>query len=109
MIINNLFYEHELRADVSYYCPERPAAICHDHDSPRFSDSGDNEEIEFELSIVLNVSGTTHTIPLSEMDKVVALRPLVADIYRALVDDVTEGARIEYGKNSIAYTLEMKS
>lgn len=49
---------HELETDLSsmfleltnieiYYTPYRPAPLCQDHDSPAFSDQGDDEEIEF--------------------------------------------------------------
>lgn len=37
----------EVEIEIDYdYTPERPAPACQDHDSPRFSDSGDPEELE---------------------------------------------------------------
>lgn len=44
-----MHHEFEFRVNVTCFTPERPAPNCQDHDSPRFSDSGDDEELEFTL------------------------------------------------------------
>lgn len=48
--------ELEVNAD---YTPERSAPACQNHDSPRFSDSGDSEELEItEMAFIIR-SGKT--------------------------------------------------
>lgn len=40
--------EMSIEVDIISYTPERPAPPCNNPDSPRFSDSGDAEECEYE-------------------------------------------------------------
>lgn len=98
MLVNNLFYEMELEAEVSSYYPARPAPVCSNHDSQKYSDPGDDAEIEYELYVILNIRGKTHRIPLADMERVKSLQPLVDDIYRYLTDDVIEDADYQYSK-----------
>jgi len=44
--------EIEVEVDVTHYTPYRPAPYCSNPDSPKFSDSGDDEELEYDLSFV---------------------------------------------------------
>lgn len=43
--------EIKFYVNIDKYVPERPAPNCQNHDSPRFSDSGDDEECEYTLFI----------------------------------------------------------
>lgn len=57
--------ELEVIAHGVHYTPERPAPYSCNHDSPRFSDPGENEECEAEgVSIVLKIGDKEFSIPL---------------------------------------------
>lgn len=40
------YVELEIEVDVDY-SPPRPAPVCYNHDSPKFSDPGDDEMLEY--------------------------------------------------------------
>jgi len=48
------------------YTPARPAPVCYNHDSPNFSDCGDDEEIE--ISAIRSESGDDLTPIFDALD-----------------------------------------
>ncbi len=95
MLINQEF-EYEIKFDeldtestiivevwVDTFTPERPAPCCSNPDSPSFSDSGDSEEIEFEILAVI-VGDEEHKITLELEEK-------LSDIlYSKIVDSTVQ-------------------
>ena len=60
-----LWKECEVHFDADYR-PARPAPACQDHDSPRFSDPGDDEECEFKAYFVIRSKGDVRRIEVPD-------------------------------------------
>jgi len=60
--------EIEVEVKVTHFIPYRPAPACSNPDSPKFSDSGDDEEMEYDLSFVCRDYNKTiiKTIPFPD-------------------------------------------
>ncbi len=93
MKIKDLHCELEFEADVTYYHPARPAPHIQDHDDPRYGDSGDDEEIEYDLFLTSKgpLGETRHLVTDFFKDE-----QLVRYIYDQLDEDIREKARDEY-------------
>ena len=86
--------ELEIEAD---YTPERPAPPCRDHDSPRFSDSGDDEE--FEIIGMWLLDG----------DKKIKIPVDICDIIcKNYTDDMRDVARSEF-EDDFSYAMAEKA
>ena len=90
MKIDKLFCELEFEAKVTSYHPKRRAPQIQDHDDPRYGDSGDDEEIEYDLFVVWMISGKRMRIPASDVFRYESLLNL---IYDQINDEVMEKAR----------------
>jgi hypothetical protein len=71
----------------AYYTPERPAPHVQNHDHPGFSDSGDDEECEFEAYFISHENGKNVKVPIPEKMK--------DYIYDTIADQVMENCRNE--------------
>jgi len=86
--------EIEVDADYTAY---RPAPACQDHDSPRYSDSGDDEELEVIDMYIL------------DDDKKIKIPVDICDIIcKCNIDSLTEQAR-ELTENDFAYDMAEKA
>lgn len=89
-----MIYDHPFELDfkirIDTYSPERPAPACSNHDSPAYSDPGDDEYLEFTVFL------KDHTGKLIELDHYDFAKTLYAKLY----DSVMELAREEYEDNS---------
>ena len=74
--------ELKFHVRIDRYRPARPAPACQDHDSPRFSDPGNDEECEFTLFLQ------------NEKGELVELEDSI--VYEQMTDTVFEYARELY-------------
>lgn len=60
------YVEMSIEAEVDY-SPARPAPACQDHDSPRFSDPGDDEMLEYgEMHFVFTRDGVKSRVKIPD-------------------------------------------
>ncbi len=86
--------ELEFEADVTSFHPGRPAPDSRDHDDPLYADSGDDEEIEYELFIVwTNSQGKKMTVPASDVFR---YESLLNSIYNQIDESIRENGKYPY-------------
>ena len=92
--------ELEVEVDVDY-TPERPAPACQNHDSPAFSDSGDDEAIEItDVKFIIGPHGRVDAlVPVPEA--------LMAHVCDKIIDDVTDQCRDIVGRHGDADHLDV--
>ena len=103
-----LGFNHSVLLEVGYeFTPERPAPFCSNHDDPRFSDPGDDAEIEYtslELVSAYDEDGFDHVEAwracdvLSNLNAELSIRmdhskPMMDAIERAVMKDVENQKR----------------
>jgi hypothetical protein len=94
-----IFKEFEIEVNVTHYTPERSAPLCMDHDSPRFGDPGDDEEVEFEAFIVVSVTKMIDRKPTLTKVKIA----LPDDLYEVIEETVLEKCREKIEDDEDAY------
>ncbi len=87
--IQDFYAKLNFKIRIDTYTPERSAPICANHDSPAYSDSGDDEYLEFTVFL------KDHRGMLVELDHPDFAKTLYAKLY----DKVMELAREEYEDN----------
>ena len=97
MKIDKLFCELELEAEVTSFHPVRRSPQVQDHDDPLYGDSGDDEEVEYDLFVVWMVAGKRTRVPASDVFR---YESLLNFIYDQIDEAVREKAReIHAGKD----------
>ena len=90
MIVKNLQVTLEFEAVVTHYRPPRPSPHSQDHDSPRFSDPGDDEECEYKLVAVIRHNGSIIRGEVEHLDTIIEM---IDCMYRDTIDDVCDEMR----------------